>query len=148
VEELTRQRREGTEHERADSVEYSAAGHPLVEQLVAEQGTGPVTDASVFHGDFRPEEGPVEEFLKTLREWRGLSLVRSPGLIFPIRLKPLDGEAKANRGGPRHGRLRSVWVASATARRLRRITRKRTTGLPSGRTAAASRGGIPACAQP
>ena len=68
MEELTRQRREGTEHERADSVEYSAAGHPLVEQLVAEQGTGPVTDASVFHGDFRPEEGPVEEVFERPRD--------------------------------------------------------------------------------
>jgi hypothetical protein len=37
----------------------------------------------------------------------------------------------------------SGW-ATATARRLRRITRKRTTGSSSGRTAAASRCGIPA----
>ena len=52
-------------------VEYSATGHPSVEQLMAEQGTGPVEDVSVLHGDFWPEEESIEEFLETLREWRG-----------------------------------------------------------------------------
>jgi len=69
--ELNRQRREGAEPERPGSVRYSAAGHPSVEQLMAEQGTGPVTDVSVLHGDFWPEEESMEEFLETLHEWRG-----------------------------------------------------------------------------
>ena len=51
--------------------EYSATGHPSVEQLMTEQGTGPIEDVSVLHGDFWPEEEPIEEFLDTLREWRG-----------------------------------------------------------------------------
>jgi len=71
VAELNRQRRESAEDERRISVQYSAAGHPSVEQLIAEQGTGPITDVSVLHGDFWPEEEPIEEFLETLREWRG-----------------------------------------------------------------------------
>jgi len=71
VAELNRQRRESAEDERPVSVQYSAAGHPSVEQLIAEQGTGPITDVSVLHGDFWPEEEPIEEFLETLREWRG-----------------------------------------------------------------------------
>lgn len=50
---------------------YSATGHPSFEQLMAEQGTGPITDVSVLHGDFWPEEESLEEFLATLHEWRG-----------------------------------------------------------------------------
>ena len=50
---------------------YSAAGHPSFEQLMAEQGAGPVTDVSLLHGDFWPEEESIEEFLATLHEWRG-----------------------------------------------------------------------------
>jgi len=50
---------------------YSATGHPSVEQLVAEQGTGPIADVSMLRGDFWPEEEAIEEFLSTLHEWRG-----------------------------------------------------------------------------
>jgi hypothetical protein len=71
VAELNRQRRESTSDERPAPVQYFAAGHPSVEQLVAEQGTGPITDVSVLHGDFWPEEESIEEFLETLHEWRG-----------------------------------------------------------------------------
>jgi hypothetical protein len=38
---------------------------------MAEQGTGPILDVSVLHGDFWPEDESSEEFLETLREWRG-----------------------------------------------------------------------------
>jgi hypothetical protein len=38
---------------------------------MAEQGTGPITDVSVLHGDFWPEDESVEEFVATIREWRG-----------------------------------------------------------------------------
>lgn len=38
---------------------------------MAEQGTAPITDVSVLHGDFWPEEESVEEFVATIREWRG-----------------------------------------------------------------------------
>lgn len=58
-------------HSRPASVPYVASGHPSIEQLMAEQGTGPITDASVLHGDFWPEEESVEEFVATIREWRG-----------------------------------------------------------------------------
>ncbi len=40
-------------------------------KLMAEQGTGPIPDVSVLHGDFWPEGEPVEEFVATIREWRG-----------------------------------------------------------------------------
>jgi hypothetical protein len=70
VADLTRQRGEPIA-DRPLAVPYSTAGHPSIEQLVAEQGTGPITDASVLHGDFWPEEESIEEFLETLHEWRG-----------------------------------------------------------------------------
>ena len=50
---------------------YSATGHPSVEQLSAEQGTGPIADVSLLRGDFWPDEESIEEFLATLHEWRG-----------------------------------------------------------------------------
>ena len=69
--ELNRKRRESTADERRISVPYSEGGHPSVEQLIAEQGTGPIADVSDLHGDFWPEKEPIEEFLEALREWRG-----------------------------------------------------------------------------
>lgn len=69
--ELNRQRRESIADERPVPVQYSAAGYPSVEQLMAEQGTGPITDVSVLHGDFWPEEESIEDFLETLHQWRG-----------------------------------------------------------------------------
>jgi hypothetical protein len=42
-----------------------------MEQLMAEQGTGPIIDVAVLHGTFWPEEESVEEFVATIREWRG-----------------------------------------------------------------------------
>ena len=62
---------DGERHDRPTSVPYAASGHPSLEQLMAEQGTGPITDVSVLHGDFWPEEESVEEFVATIREWRG-----------------------------------------------------------------------------
>jgi hypothetical protein len=50
--------------------EDAAAGHPSLDQLMAEQGTGPITDVSVLHGDFWPEEESIEDFLDVLRDWR------------------------------------------------------------------------------
>jgi len=56
---------------RPTGVGCSATGHPSFAQLMAEQGTGPITDISVLHGDFWPEDESIEEFLATLYEWRG-----------------------------------------------------------------------------
>ena len=49
----------------------SPGGHPSFAQLMAEQGTGTITDISLLHGNFWPEEESIEEFLETLYEWRG-----------------------------------------------------------------------------
>jgi hypothetical protein len=71
VAQLKRQQRDGELENRPATVPYASSGHPSIEQLMAEQGTGPITDVSVLHGDFWPEEESVEEFVATIREWRG-----------------------------------------------------------------------------
>ena len=50
---------------------YSPAGHPSIRQLMAEQGTGPIHDVSLLHGDFWPEGESIEDFLGAWHEWRG-----------------------------------------------------------------------------
>ena len=69
--EVNLKHRDGEPHDRPTSGPYAASGHPSLEQLMAEQGTGPITDVSVLHGNFWPEEESVEEFVATIREWRG-----------------------------------------------------------------------------
>jgi hypothetical protein len=65
-----RQERDLGPEKEAAAVPYTASGHPPVEQLMAKQGTGPITDVSVLRGNFWPEEESMEEFLATIREWR------------------------------------------------------------------------------
>jgi phage protein U len=71
VAELNRQQPDSAPEERQRSVNYAASGHPAVEQLMAEQGTGPITDVAVLHGEFWPEEESIEDFLEAFHEWRG-----------------------------------------------------------------------------
>ena len=44
---------------------------PTLDDLIAQQGKGPVTDVRVLHGDFWPEDEQIEDFLAALDEWRG-----------------------------------------------------------------------------
>jgi hypothetical protein len=46
-------------------------GYPTVDELMQEQGVGPIKDPSELLGDFWPEEEPIERFLEALHEWRG-----------------------------------------------------------------------------
>jgi hypothetical protein len=69
--ELNRKHRDSATDDRPAPVSYAASGHPSVEQLMAEQGTGPIADVSVLRGDFWPEEESIESFLETLHQWRG-----------------------------------------------------------------------------
>jgi hypothetical protein len=50
---------------------YARAGHPSIEELVAEQGTRFPADPVDLLGDFWPEEESIEDFLRALHEWRG-----------------------------------------------------------------------------
>jgi hypothetical protein len=63
--------RNAAPEEKAASLRYSATGHPSIRELMAVQGTEPIMDVSVLHGDFWPKEESVQEILETLREWRG-----------------------------------------------------------------------------
>lgn len=45
--------------------------NPSLDELIRRQGKGPVNDPSILHGDFWPEDEPIEEFLAALHEWRG-----------------------------------------------------------------------------
>jgi len=44
---------------------------PTVDELIAQQGKGPISDPTVLLGDFWPEDEPVEDFLAALHKWRG-----------------------------------------------------------------------------
>jgi hypothetical protein len=50
---------------------YNFDATPTLEELAAQQGKGPVADARILHGDFWPEQEPIEDFLAALHEWRG-----------------------------------------------------------------------------
>ena len=50
---------------------YARAGHPSIQELVAEQGTKFRSDPAELSGDFWPEEESIDDFLRALHEWRG-----------------------------------------------------------------------------
>ena len=45
--------------------------NPAMDELIAQQGKGPIADVRVLHGNFWPEDEPIEHFLEALHEWRG-----------------------------------------------------------------------------
>jgi hypothetical protein len=49
---------------------YNFYARPTIEELLAQQGTKPVKDLSIFHGAW-PEDENVEDFIAAYREWRG-----------------------------------------------------------------------------
>ena len=44
---------------------------PSLDELVAQQGKGPISDLSLLRGNFWPEEESIDDFLSALHEWRG-----------------------------------------------------------------------------
>lgn len=57
--------------DKSNDPRYNFDANPSVEELIAQQGKGPISDPTILLGDFWPEEEPVEEFLAALHEWRG-----------------------------------------------------------------------------
>jgi hypothetical protein len=57
--------------DRANDPRYNFDADPSLDEIIAQQGKGPITDLSVLHGDFWPEEESIEDFLAALHEWRG-----------------------------------------------------------------------------
>ncbi|MBI1789344.1 MAG: hypothetical protein HYR60_17555 [Acidobacteria bacterium] len=56
--------------DRANDPRYNFDADPSLDEIIAQQGKGPITDLSVLHGDFWPEEESIEDFLAALHEWR------------------------------------------------------------------------------
>ncbi|MFN0168403.1 MAG: hypothetical protein ACKV22_18405 [Bryobacteraceae bacterium] len=57
--------------EKPNDPRHNFYASPTVDELVAQQGKGPLRDPAILLGDFWPEDEPVEEFLEALHEWRG-----------------------------------------------------------------------------
>ena len=57
--------------DRANDPRYNFDADPSLDEIIAQQGKGPITDMSVLHGDFWPKEESIEDFLAALHEWRG-----------------------------------------------------------------------------
>ena len=45
--------------------------NPTLDELIAQQGKGPIKDLQILHGEFRPEDEQIEDFLAALSDWRG-----------------------------------------------------------------------------
>ncbi|MGA3072792.1 MAG: hypothetical protein ABSG56_03785 [Bryobacteraceae bacterium] len=57
--------------DRRNDPRYNFDAHPTLDELIAQQGKGPVTDVQALHGNFWPEDERIEDFLAALHEWRG-----------------------------------------------------------------------------
>lgn len=96
------QRQEGEQSSGNPAAPHAATGHPSLEQLTREQGTGAIADVSVLHGDLWPELDSIEEFLATLHDWRGhLEAVK-------IRPTPARGDDRRPRLAGRPGSSREL----------------------------------------
>ena len=54
----------------ANDPRFNFDAKPTLDELLEQQGKGPVSDLSIFQGGW-PDDEPVEDFLLALREWRG-----------------------------------------------------------------------------
>ena len=57
--------------DRSNDPRYNFDANPTVDELIAQQGKGPIGDPWTLLGDLRPDDEPIEEFLAALLEWRG-----------------------------------------------------------------------------
>ena len=58
------------EHE-PEMAESSFDVTPSSEELASQQGVQPIADPTELLGDFWPEDESIDDFLATLRRWRG-----------------------------------------------------------------------------
>jgi hypothetical protein len=57
--------------DKSNDPRFNFDANPTLDELIAQQGKGPIVDPTILLGDFRPEDQPIEEFLAALRQWRG-----------------------------------------------------------------------------
>ncbi len=55
---------------RANDPRYNFFADAAIDEIIAQQGKGPI-DISVLHKQAWPDDEPIEDFLESLREWRG-----------------------------------------------------------------------------
>jgi hypothetical protein len=56
--------------DRSKDPRYNFCANPTVDELIIQQGKGPVRNPRVLLGDLWPADEPVEKFLSALHEWR------------------------------------------------------------------------------
>ena len=54
----------------ANDLRFNFEANPTLEELLKQQGKGPINNLSVLAGGW-PDDEPVEDFIAALREWRG-----------------------------------------------------------------------------
>jgi hypothetical protein len=59
--------------DKSNDPRHNFYANPTVEELIAQQAKGPISDPVALLGDFWPEDEPIEDFLAALDEWRGHS---------------------------------------------------------------------------
>jgi hypothetical protein len=57
--------------DKSNDPRYNFDADPSLDEIIAQQGKGPIPDLSVLHGHFWPEEESIEDFHAALHEWRG-----------------------------------------------------------------------------
>ena len=57
--------------DRSNDPRYSFDADPSVDEIIAQQGKGPIIDVAQLRGDFWTEDERIEDFLAALHEWRG-----------------------------------------------------------------------------
>jgi hypothetical protein len=57
--------------DKSNDPRYNFDANPTVDELIAQQGKGPIGDPRTLLGDLWPDDEPIEEFLAALDEWRG-----------------------------------------------------------------------------
>ena len=57
--------------ENSNDPRYNFDADPSLDEIIAQQGKGPITDIAELRGDFWPEEESIDDFLAALHEWRG-----------------------------------------------------------------------------
>jgi hypothetical protein len=54
--------------DKASDPRYNFDADPSLDEIIAQQEKGPITNLSELHGDFWPEEESIEDFLDALHE--------------------------------------------------------------------------------
>ena len=57
--------------QQANDPRYNFDAHPTLDEIIEQQGKGPIDIATLRRNAWPDDEEPIEDFLEALREWRG-----------------------------------------------------------------------------